>query len=570
MPRLALLLLTLAAVAGGGANLYLGGIEATRAVEVQLADRLTHASQAVQLLLGEEADRADAAAGKVREATARRKAPAPKAEAGEAEADETTTDGQVEEKAAAKDIPVLDDAAAKRLARVIGVDVTLVRDGKVEASSLAPSERARLAAASGASKDADFGLGELPADEFSVGSIPLPLFAPNVSAVSAKRVSLQGGQKVEAIVSLETADSLRPVVQGQKQSLLITGAIGLLGLLLLLVRGKDGAKAVGPIADVVERAADGDLSVHAAEYLPGELGRLARAVNRLVSRAKQNTATQGLSAQYPLPPKQATADELADSFPFGAQAPGTSAPHGFGSTPGPAVAREFGDATPGPFAAEFDTTRSAGPQAQGQVDPFDLARNESPPPPPPSSSPWDQVPSDPIPPPSGRSWDQPTRPLPPGAPGYSGNIDPQSWASSGGPQASAPPVPPADAYGQAIAEAMGASNDNPDATVVAAIPEALLRATSRAGTPGAGTPGPAPAQPAEDPDEAAYQQVYEDFLRIRTECGESIAGLSYEKFAQKLRTNRAQLMEKYQARTVRFTAYVKEGKAALKASPIRD
>jgi hypothetical protein len=39
---------------------------------------------------------------------------------------------------------------------------------------------------------------------------------------------------------------------------------------------------------------------------------------------------------------------------------------------------------------------------------------------------------------------------------------------------------------------------------------------------------------------------------------------------QKLRKNKEQLMQKYSCRTVKFQVYVKEGKAALKATPVKD
>ncbi|HYG69162.1 MAG TPA: MXAN_5187 family protein, partial [Anaeromyxobacteraceae bacterium] len=97
-------------------------------------------------------------------------------------------------------------------------------------------------------------------------------------------------------------------------------------------------------------------------------------------------------------------------------------------------------------------------------------------------------------------------------------------------------------------------------------------------------PGPTPATPADlllgaakaaapeaaaDGDEAHWREVFEDFLRIRRECGEAADGLSYERFRAKLEKNRDQLVAKYACRTVRFHVYVKDGKAALKATPVR-
>jgi len=85
--------------------------------------------------------------------------------------------------------------------------------------------------------------------------------------------------------------------------------------------------------------------------------------------------------------------------------------------------------------------------------------------------------------------------------------------------------------------------------------------------------GVPPAEPADwvrgDEDEEHWKAVYQDFLRVRADCGEPQEGVAYERFREKLQKNRAQLVERYACRTVRFQVYVKEGKAALKASPVR-
>jgi hypothetical protein len=109
---------------------------------------------------------------------------------------------------------------------------------------------------------------------------------------------------------------------------------------------------------------------------------------------------------------------------------------------------------------------------------------------------------------------------------------------------------------------------NPDATVVAAVPEALLRATARNPAPSASRPMPAmPAGP--QGEDQHWQQVFQDFLRTRQQCGEASDGLTFDKFRVKLQKNKEQLVAKYSCKTVRFQVYVKDGKAALKATPVR-
>jgi hypothetical protein len=94
------------------------------------------------------------------------------------------------------------------------------------------------------------------------------------------------------------------------------------------------------------------------------------------------------------------------------------------------------------------------------------------------------------------------------------------------------------------------------------------------------TPAPAPApapaadsssSPAADGfDEAThFREVYAEYLTLRRECGENSDGLSYDKFENTLVKTRDQVLQKHPARGVRFTVYVKEGKAALKAAPIK-
>jgi hypothetical protein len=85
-----------------------------------------------------------------------------------------------------------------------------------------------------------------------------------------------------------------------------------------------------------------------------------------------------------------------------------------------------------------------------------------------------------------------------------------------------------------------------------------------------GGPPAAPAATGSDPEEAHFREVFQQFLEMKQRCGEPTANLTFEKFAQTLRKNKAALMEKHHAKGVRFTVYEKAGKAALKATPLRD
>lgn len=73
-----------------------------------------------------------------------------------------------------------------------------------------------------------------------------------------------------------------------------------------------------------------------------------------------------------------------------------------------------------------------------------------------------------------------------------------------------------------------------------------------------------------DPDEPYFREVFEQFVELKKKCGEPTAGLTLGKFGDKLRKNRADLMAKTGCQQVRFTVYVKDGKAALKATPVKE
>ncbi|HSP77214.1 MAG TPA: MXAN_5187 family protein, partial [Myxococcaceae bacterium] len=166
----------------------------------------------------------------------------------------------------------------------------------------------------------------------------------------------------------------------------------------------------------------------------------------------------------------------------------------------------------------------------------------------------------------------------------------------------------ADPFGAAAAQSGLPYSDYADspseATRVAAIPQELLQAAARpatvetpvplsppahpvaqpgghaasaAPTPHMGTavPMPAPSMPPRgngmvSSEEQHFQDVFREFVATREQCGEANDGLTYEKFVAKLRKNKEQLVQKYACKTVRFQVYVKEGKAALKATPVKD
>jgi len=92
-----------------------------------------------------------------------------------------------------------------------------------------------------------------------------------------------------------------------------------------------------------------------------------------------------------------------------------------------------------------------------------------------------------------------------------------------------------------------------ESTQVKHVPQELIEAS-------------APALHGED---VHFREVFEQFLETQKSCGVSVTGLTFDKFVRKLHAARDQVMKRHNAPSVRFTVYVKEGRAALKASPVK-
>ncbi len=98
-------------------------------------------------------------------------------------------------------------------------------------------------------------------------------------------------------------------------------------------------------------------------------------------------------------------------------------------------------------------------------------------------------------------------------------------------------------------------DDDEESTMVARVPQELLAQT-------AGDPS--------DEETAHFREVFQQFRAMKEQCGEPTASLTFDKFKVTLEKNRDQIVKRHGARRVRFTVYAKNGKAALKATPIKD
>jgi hypothetical protein len=95
-----------------------------------------------------------------------------------------------------------------------------------------------------------------------------------------------------------------------------------------------------------------------------------------------------------------------------------------------------------------------------------------------------------------------------------------------------------------------------ESTVIARAPSDVLAAAS------------ASAKPVDET--AEWMSVYDEFLRTKKQCDEPTDGLSFEKFQNTLRKNRDALVQRHQCKRVRFSVYIKDGRASLKATPVKE
>jgi hypothetical protein len=447
----------------------------------------------------------------------------------------------------------VDGALAQLMKQVLDVDVAFLLRGRVLASSSQPAVLTRLPAL------VEAHAGELeqagrsaPIAVDEGGERWLVVLAPFVGEASAHRaayallVPRAGEPQVGALVGqLASTDpkslpwmSLAPIGGGLFVAILV-------GLLLLRLESDRPLKRLAREAQALAR---GELQRLDDDRHPGKLGAVARAVNTTLDRIGA-----GGRAQAPRP-----SQPRFDS-------PRPSSPRLDSPRPTP--------------APRFDSPRPAPPPRldSGRQDP-PRARLDSPRPPPPRHDSSPRVPS-PLslglprdePGPLLQSESTPVVDASQMALASIGDTDQQETGlhhSPPGPDfVDAPqlaPLPPTTTGGPAGVKSPRSFDDEPTVANPAAA-RALLGMMNDSDRHTAPQPK---LSEEEEALEAELKQVYQDFIDTKQRCGEPIEGVGYEKFVVKLRSNRQQLISRYQCKTVRFQVYIKDGKAALKATPI--
>ena len=157
-----------------------------------------------------------------------------------------------------------------------------------------------------------------------------------------------------------------------------------------------------------------------------------------------------------------------------------------------------------------------------------------------------------------------TEPAPAPAPGPVPGPTPAPPAAAPSPTPSAPPPSaPRPPSGAPPAAAPPSPSPPPPRPPTGTAPP------PRPPAPPAAAPSAAPSSEGSD-KEQAYREIFEEFLQVKSACGEPTQNLSFERFAAKLRKNEKDLRAKRpDIKDVDFSVYVKDGKAALKAKVIR-
>jgi hypothetical protein len=423
--------------------------------------------------------------------------------------------------AVAVGLPV-DRAWAQALHAASGVEVTIAAGQSRAISTLGTADLAAVAAVARVPQPRPVDAGALPRLQTAVSWLPpLPLLLARAPAHRVQVVALRGMKAGAVALSVPMAPALAPIATYQAASaavLLLLLAAGIAAGLLLTAESPVAVPR--ELLQTADRIARGDFAARVVP-LAGSMGTVATALNKAAEAAEQALARPAL---------------VPDIFAPAAEPPAPSGPDPF-AAPAPTPAR-----APTPAAAR---PRPAAPETSG-TDLF-------------APLPGDLAPEGELPEP------QSFAPLSNSISGATSlatrpeDLVPQGAGAEPPARPSARAPPPA----RTPAPDLGTPPPLRGATPFAGIPPPLPSGTP---LPARGGDGGAPG---EDPDAGHWQQVYEEFLRIRAACGEGTEGLTAERFLAKLRSNRTSLMQKHDCRTVRFQVYVKEGRAAIKATPVK-
>ncbi|MCL2626416.1 MAG: hypothetical protein FWD46_06345 [Cystobacterineae bacterium] len=74
----------------------------------------------------------------------------------------------------------------------------------------------------------------------------------------------------------------------------------------------------------------------------------------------------------------------------------------------------------------------------------------------------------------------------------------------------------------------------------------------------------------EGPEMSEWRNVFVEFLRVRKQCNQETDNMDFERFKAKLEASKSSVLSKHPCKAVRFLVQIKDGKAAIKAIPVRE
>ncbi len=413
----------------------------------------------------------------------------------------------------------------RSLPKPTGVDPVLSLDGQVRMGR----------APDGASVDSnatDTAFLLAPRDVRSVvpglGAVAVaPLFvAPGSVGVWARRFEVPGVPSAVGYVYTDVTPAFAELGGLQLMTLILAAVAFAIHALLIVTNGIGMARGIAAISDFMgkQQQGMGDGSRLSERNLPSGLHRLARLVNKSLERSP-GTAPSIVSAR-----NASLDDVIAHHEP--ASSDGSELD--FGSFATPKDASQFKAPTmemkrPPTPPAKAD---ERGPMADGRAPIADvrstIADSRSP------------IPAGPTPSPALSD---------PGSAALLASLEELSESLAGDDDAA-----PTFAAEKPAPKVNGAAGRAAPAPVPAPAP----------------APAPAPVVSANDaPRDTHYREVYQRFVEVRVECGEPTDDLTYDKFTAKLAQSREAVVSKQACKDVRFSVYVKNGKAALKATPVK-
>ncbi|MFO0686639.1 MAG: MXAN_5187 family protein [Sandaracinus sp.] len=445
-----------------------------------------------------------------------------------------------------------DDVFAQRLVRFLsGASVAFFLRDQVVASAMPATgepgiSRTDLSTPLATVGDApEWAAGELS----TVQDVPtgFAVYAPIVGGAAYAHV---GYAIARPSVHLESPTAIVGLASGQDWAALPWGMLSAFAFVLfalaMLWIWLEHSRPLTKFRTAAERLGKRDLDRFVPPEFGGQLRTAAASINEALDKVQDAAAATGARR------KAADLDQILG------KAPETSSPafFGFGEDKSRSSGGDF-DLPPVPPAAS-PTPAPAAPVAPPVAKPAAPPAPPAPPAAPPAAKPA-APPGPPAAPPAAPPVAKPAAPPAPPAkpqdPLGTTMIGVGSGSASGAGMLQAQSVarPSAPMAGPALGEG-GDGDDEDGATMVAKVPDELLK---RAGSEAA-------------EQEAHFREVFEQFVATKKQCNEPTAGLTYDKFVVTLRKNREQIVQKHGAAKVRFTVYVKEGKAALKATPIKE